>query len=483
VTAVAGSASPGLRARLADALAGRSGADGVRWALRAAAPRAALRRELAALLPPGQPLVACRLVRAKFKPGRRLNAWYDLDLGPAGRRAVAVTWEPWDERADPPGADGQAARARRAGGPAEQEMEAEARAEGLAEPFTRLRTAAPALGLRAQVAPLDPTHPHLVRLSSPRRVPELLRRAGVPAAEADGWTVAAVRYRPGQRHVLRWQPAGGAPLFAKLYRGGHSARAARVAGTVADLLDHAGGGIAAARPLAHLPAEDALVYPLVPGRPLTGALGRPSAALAAHLAQAGAVLRALHAAPAALAGDLPPRTLEDDARELDRAAGHVRFLLPAAGAGLDELLGRVRELDARLGRQAPVFTHGDYKADHLWGAGERLTVLDFNTCSLAEPALDLGKLMADLRWCGAGSARFDPAWALRHLLEGYGPAGRELLPRIRLYEALVLAKITVRRVRIGDPDWAARTAAVLARAGELAGELEADTRRARVPQA
>ena len=447
--------TPALRARMAEALAGRAGVDGVRWMLRATAPRAALRRELAALLPAGQPLGPCRLLRAKFKPGRRLNAWYELDLGQAGTRQAAVTFKPAQERAAVDPEVDEAAMA----------MEAEAAVEGLVAPFLHLRAAAPALGLRALIAPLDPTHPGLVRLSSPRRVPELLAEAGL-AQPAGDWAVTAVRYRPGQRHVLRWTPSGGTPLFAKLYRDGDGGSAFHVANQVADLL--AGqDGLAAARPLAHLAADDVVIFPLVPGRPLSAEL-RQSPAVAARIAQAGAVLRSLHAAPAAVAGELPARPFEDDVREVDKAAGHIRFLLPDAGALLDGFLERAGELHRRLPQGPPVFTHGDYKADHLWGSGPTLTVIDFNTCSLADPALDLGKLLADLRWSG----RLDPAWARRNLLAGYGPATAELLLRTSLYEALVLAKITVRRVRVADPDWAARTTALLARAAGLLDELE-----------
>jgi len=234
-------------------------------------------------------------------------------------------------------------------------------------------------------------------------------------------------------------------------------------------------GLAAARPLAYLAADDVVLYPLVPGRPLSADL-RPTPAVAAHLAQAGAFLRTLHGAPAADAAELPARPFEDDVSEVGKAAGHVRFLLPEVGALLDDFLGRARDLDRRLPSEAPVFTHGDYKADHLWGSGRGLTVIDFNTCSLADPALDLGKLMADLRWSG----RLDPAWARRHLLEGYGPTSSERLLRTGLHEALVLAKITIRRVRVADPDWAARTRALLTRAAGLLDELQVAEARGRV---
>ena len=455
------SAGPAVRARLAGALAGQDGAEGARWMLRASAPRALLRQQLAAMLPAGQPLGPCRLRRAKYKPGRRLNAWYDVDLGAAGRRPIAVTWEE-----PPPAADW----------PAADEMEAEADAAGQVAPFLRLRSTVPELGLRVLVSPLDPAFGHLVRLSDPRRVPELL--AGV-RMDGDGhggpWSATAVRYRPGQRHVLRWERDGAhrQAVFAKLYRRGGSAQAFQVARRVADWLERTGGPIGGARPLGHLPEVDVLLYPFIPGRQLTAGLGRgDDGVLAERLVRAGMILRALHTAPPELAEGLPASTFDDAAKEVHKAAGHIRFLVPATGANLDELLERSRKLHARLPGEADVFTHADYKADHLLATPDRLTVIDFDTCSLADPALDLGKLVADLHFWAFRGRTVDPEEARASLLDGYGPASRPLLLRARLYEALVLAKLTVRRVSVADPDWAGRTAALFDRSAGLLDDLE-----------
>jgi Phosphotransferase enzyme family len=454
-------AIPAVRTRLAETLSGHGGVEGVRWALRSPAPRALLRRHLAAMLAAGQPLGSCRLRRAKFKPGRRLNAWYDVDLGPAGRRSIAVTWED-----PPPSPDWPAADA----------MEAQAAAAGLAAPFLRLRSAVPELGLRVLVAPLDPAFGQLLRLSDPGQVPGLLAAAGAGAGGSGRpWSVTAVRYRPGQRHVLRWQQDGARDraVFAKLYRRGGSAQAFRLASRVADWLDGAGGPFAAARPLGHLPDLDVLLYPFLPGRQLVAGLGRGDrAVLAERLLRAGTILRALHRAPPELAEGLPGSSFDDAAEEVHKAAAHIRFLLPATGAALEELLDRARKLHARLPGEADVLTHADYKSDHLLATPERLTVIDFDTCALADPALDLGKLVADLRFWAFRGLAVDPDWARARLLEGYGPASRPRLLRARLYEALVLAKLTVRRVSVADPDWAGRTTALVGRSAGLLDELE-----------
>jgi hypothetical protein len=453
-------AGAAVRTRLAGVLAGQEGAEGARWMLRAPAPRALLRQQLTAMLPAGQPLGPCRLRRAKYKPGRRMNAWYDVDLGAAGRRPIAVTWEE-----PPPAADW----------PAADEMEAEAAAAGQVAPFLRLRSTVPELGLRVLVAPLDPAFGHLVRLSDPRRVPELLADVRVDGDRRGPWSATAVRYRPGQRHVLRWERDGThrQVMFAKLYRGGTSAPAFQVARRVADWLDRTGGPIGGARPLAHLPEVDVLLYPFVPGMQFTAGLGRADdGVLDERLVRAGMILRALHTAPPELASGLPPSTFDDAAKEVHKAAGHIRFLIPATGASLEELLERARKLHARLPGEAEVFTHADYKADHLLATPDRLTVIDFDTCALADPALDLGKLVADLHFWAAKGRGVDPAAARAKLLDGYGPASSPRLLRARLYEALVLAKLTVRRVSVADPDWAGRTAALFDRCAGLLDDLE-----------
>jgi len=501
-----------------EALSGRAGADGVRWALLAPPLRQVLRQELRGLLADPGALGACRLHRAKFKPGRKLSAWYEVGLnqddqghghGPRGAsRQIAVTWTVPADATTRGRSAGDAAADRAADGAALR-MQAAASADGLAAPFNLLEAERPELGMRVLVSPLDTSHPQLVRVSDPRHVREMLLAAEATAAAGAGpgaaalrpapaYAVRAVRYRPGQRHVLRYDPlpsagggagggaagtARGPAVFAKLYRDGDGARAFRVAEQIAALLPPGDGGVTAARPLAYLPDDDVVLYGEVPGEPLVRRLGRPggSAVLARHLARAGAALRALQgtAPPPAAEVDLPSFGLRRELRSIARAAEHVGPMLPAAGARVVALLDRAAALDERLPREAPGLAHGDYKADHLWVApgGHSLTLIDFNTCSLAEPALDLGKFLADLHWWYAATPRPSLEWAQRQFLDGYAAAGRapvppERLRRARLYEALVLTKIIAHRVPVFDPAWRPRTTALLGRVDEVLAALE-----------
>ena len=479
-------------AKLADALAGRAGVEAVRWVLLGAPFRRVVREQLRRLLSDPDLLGACRLRRAKFRPGVRLSAWYDVGL--CGRRAsapappprqVMVTWTV-------AGGDG----GRRAEGPTAA-VAAAALDAGLGTPFGALEAELPGLGMRLLVWPLDPTHPQLVRASDPRHVPQMLR-AG-PAAAGRGparYGVRAVRYRPGQRHVLRYDPldlpdrkGDGRALFAKLYRPGVGARAFQVAEFIAAGLASSRGGVSAVRPIAYLPDDDVVLYPAVVGEPLTRRLGKPDAALGRHLGLAGAALRCLHAVASPTAElEMPSFNME---RELCRVLGAGRRLgpiMPGADARVAAIVERAAALHERLPREGPGLAHGDYKADHLWIAprGSGLTLIDFDSASLAEPALDLGKFLADLQWWYARRSPQMRLWAQQRFLDGYADAGGEQsqplsahdppferLCRARLYEALALTRIAAHRVRIFDRGCASHTEALLERAAAIVTDLEA----------
>src|SRR5439155_1265153 len=106
--------------------------------------------------------------------------------------------------------------------PQARALEAEAVAEGLGAPFRGLCARLHGWNVSVMVSPLDPRLPQLIRLSNPRHVAAML--AGpLSQASAAGYRIRTIRYRPGERHVLRYEPspAPGAPtraVFAKLSR-------------------------------------------------------------------------------------------------------------------------------------------------------------------------------------------------------------------------------------------------------------------------
>ncbi len=451
--------------KIAEVLSGRAGLEGVRWLLLGKRVRTVLRRELDALLDGADLLGPCHLRRAKFKPGRKFTAYYDVRVRPVRDcgnpvRPIAVTWTP---EASAGWLDSQPVL----------EMQTEARRRGQMSPFHHLVANVPPDRMSIQISPLDTRFPQLVRMSDPRHVRSILPR--VPSrSTAASYAIMPIRYRPGQRHVLRYDapnpPArtdNGSTFFAKLYaEANRAARSFRVASRVADWLDEHGDGIASFRPLVYSAADAAVLYPEVVGAPLSRHFRGPRRETSRLAWLAGSALRTLHTSSAELTSELQLHTFATELKEVARASEHVDALMPTGARTIAEVLERARELHEQLPEEPPTFAHGDYKADHLFDTPAGLTLIDSDSCYMADPALDLGKFLADLQWWGAGHAQ-------DAFLEGYGVCAAPRLRRARLYEALILVKITVRRVRLFERDWATRTAQLIARAEKAlkVGEL------------
>jgi hypothetical protein len=358
-------------------------------------------------------------------------------------------------------------------------VQTEAVQRGLATPFQELAGEAPARGMRVQVSPLDARFPQLVRVSDPDYLCALLENA-VPAACTGVHTMTPIRYRPGQRHVLRYDPVGtpgcndsNQTLFAKLYADDRGERFFQVANWGADQFAETGLGITGLRPLAYVAADTLILYPFVEGIPLAQYLRRPRRTTAHYLWQAGAALRALHNAQSVPTSALKANDLVTEVKATARASEHVHALLPTAGTRIGAMLEQIQTMSTRLAQEPPTFTHGDFKADHLLIDKGRMTLIDFDTCALADPALDIGKFLADLRWWY--TAYQQPEWAVAQasFLAGYGLNTTDLrLCRARLYEVLWLVKISVRRVRLFDPAWHLRTMHMLALAETMLRAVE-----------
>lgn len=102
-----------------------------------------------------------------------------------------------------------------------------------------------------------------------------------------------------------------------------------------------------------------------------------------------------------------------------------------------------------------------------------MTQLDFDTCTLTDPALDIGKFLADLDWWFTLRGLSGVEEAQAELLKGYvGAGGRdqkldERLARARLFHVLILVKIVLRRVPIYKKEWVEMTRSLIERAADL----------------
>ena len=442
--------------------------------LLSATARRRLRDQVRALLSPSAKLGWCHLRDVTFRPGRKLTAYYDALVGKEGTegyrtRPIAVTW-------------GSVTDADRGGDGVDLgKLQSEALRRGVATPFLQLMADCPEQSMHIRVSPLDAGFIQLVRLSDPRHVCAMLADAYAWGSRATDprrtgeYVVTSVRYRPGKRHVLRYDPVGpakGEAVFAKPYTGADGAHAFRVANQTADWLAEQGEGVKGLRPLAYV-AEDAVVlYPRLLGAPLSDHLRCPSDALASCLERVGAALYTLHCLPRAVAGPLEVRDFVHEIQAIRRASSHIPALLPQEGRAVEALLERALELHERLPQEPPTFTHRDFKSDHVWVTPGGLTLIDFDISRFADPALDVGSFLADLHWWEAVNNLPGPVTAQERFLAGYAAgAPKERLLRARLYEAVKLVKMTALRVHLSEPDWASRTARMVGRAQVMMNDL------------
>ena len=458
-----------MELNISSALSGSAGLAGVQWLLIEAPAHEALLGALKGALEPGVAIGAIRLQRAKYKPGRYLTTYHAVELRGADSectRLIEANWLP------PGGADPRGDRA------AMLAMQEEAIRRGLVAPFRALLAEDAGWGLYAQIFPLDADYPKLARLSDPAYVRDLLAAEPTVRASAASYRITPIRYRPGQRHVLRYDALDAAghvheagTLFAKIYNSDKATRTFDVATRISDWLAQQNDGISAVRPLAHIADEGLVLYPRVTGTPLSELLREPGPAADRYLRAAGAAIRALHQTPESLV-ELQPHSFAKELKSISSASEHVHPLLPETGAAIGTLIERARGLHEQLPQEPPAFAYGDFKADHLWVTPGGMTLIDFDTCYLSDPAIDLGKFLADIQWWYDGYALEGAGAAQRQFLAGYGPTSAGRLARARLYEALVLTKSTVRRVKLFDGDWAPRTERLIARATAVLDQVE-----------
>ena len=180
------------------------------------------------------------LLRTKYKPGRKLTAYYNLHVG-SEVRPIALSWSAELQTDSLDAADIQDRAAPR----------------HLVAPFERLsaRTDGGRTGLL--IAPIDPKMPQLMRLNDHSHLTSVLEdlapESVLPRQPA---RIRALRYRPGQRHVLHVSPEADRDnrvAFIKIDRDNHAARAVRFAQAVGPLLSQRSPGASLVTPLGYAP--------------------------------------------------------------------------------------------------------------------------------------------------------------------------------------------------------------------------------------
>jgi hypothetical protein len=366
-----------------------------------------------------------------------------------------------------------------------------------------------------QQFPMDAKLAHLATVMAPSEhaglAAALERTArevhGVPAEEAlEGVVAEAVRYKPGDRCVLRYRLRFGRPhsdagtrtctLVAKLYREQDEAEAAD------DLLDRLRGRVG--------PAWTARPLGVAPGLPLAltedlgsnrGRVPARSGLRVVHpgsepafdvVARAARALAELHTS--GLDTDaLKLRTASDEAGKAAKRAGLLEQYVPELGPAIRQVTGALCDALAALPSDTVRPAHGSYKSSQLLVRDAAVFLVDFDQFCLADPALDVGYFLAYLRpaglwyhragrraWFEAAAEAFLTAYLHRLAERGESAAVRAgVAARAPVYEAALLMKIAARRVnRLHSPrpgevaavlDEVSRSLAVAGTAGTTTG--------------
>ena len=219
---------------------------------------------------------------------------------------------------------------------------------------------------------------------------ELMTRLLAPHLEVRVVAARVLAIAPERRAVVAYDTAGprgpGPRLIAKVYaEPGRAGRMHEVLGRLEEL------GIAAPRPVAHLPALGISVFTAVEGRTLDrlDAAGRCAA-----VAEAAGWLARLHGSRIELDRRLD---LDRERTALHTWVGQVAARHPAAAAAAERLLARLEE-DARtlrLSTAAPI--HKDLHQQHCLVDGGRLVVIDLDEMRAGDPAVDVAHFAANLR--------------------------------------------------------------------------------------
>jgi hypothetical protein len=255
-------------------------------------------------------------------------------------------------------------------------------------------------------------------------------------------SVTPVSYRAHSRCVLRYRLSGGlhTTVYGKLLAGDAFEALAMTARSLGDHM---------VPPLIGVAPPWRLVAQGDAGDRSLGAVSvdpwAPNAL--AELRAGGRLLARLHR------GNRPPgrrRSLSEDVDGLRRHLPALRYVAPQVAErvmeGLDRLAG-----PAAVTEQAAAPAHGAFRLDQVHLSARGPVLIDLDSFCWAEPARDVGNLLAYLRWreIRRPEAKAAVAAARAAVLAGYAGGATALIDteRLRAFEAAAALKIAGRRCR------------------------------------
>jgi hypothetical protein len=284
--------------------------------------------------------------------------------------------------------------------------------------------------------------------------------------------IAPLRYKPDRSCVLRYRletADGDRALVGKLFRD----RGETVMSTTIAL--HQASRVASRmpripRPIAYWRDLQLLVQPRVAPdgelRVLAFDTALPVDVRLGWLRDAGIGLAALHSS---VRTEGPRRTIEDDLRALRRYGELLAAIAPDQAASFDATLAAISSFASRHTEPAPVASHGALRLDQLLLDEGGLVMIDLDGFCWANPARDIGNLLAYLDWKAIRVPEHADfvELAQQAFLGGYAtyrPPPAE--PWLTRYRAASILKIAGRRYRALSFDEWPLVPALLASAGE-----------------
>ena len=300
----------------------------------------------------------------------------------------------------------------------------------------------------------------LATASDPEQMRFVLQRVlpewGAPAAVGVE-ILRRRRRRCVMRYRLQFEPDGRRPatLIGKVYR---RDRGVPVHALMLELLRHgfgpdAGDGIAIPVAAAYVPELSLLLQEEVGGIPVKECIGTPSAESAVR--RMAAAVAKLHSCPLHPG---PPRGLAEHLSRCRPAPHVLQEAVPEVRDAVDGILATATRLLAERPVAAWALVHGDLHLAQAHVAGQRIWLIDLDNCGVADPAADIGNVLAFLQAKTRRDSRLRGAF-----LDAYfARMPADIMDRVPIYEALTYLRQACKRMRLQEYGWRRKTCKLVA---------------------